>query len=60
MLSCTSIQIIGGDADVDHSQPIGEDAAKILGGIYPSHPPWVSAPLKVANGKVSVVSFTSW
>ena len=36
------IQIIGGDADVDHSQTIGGDTAKLLGKIYP---PLVSAPL---------------
>ena len=35
-------QIIGGDADVDHTQIIGRDTVKLLGGIYP---PWVSAPL---------------
>ena len=31
-----------GDADVDHSQTIGGDTAKLLEGIYP---PIVSAPL---------------
>ena len=36
-LRCTLIQIIGGNADVDHSQTIG--------GIYSPHPPLVSAPL---------------
>ena len=35
-------QIIGGDADEDHTQIIGGDAVKLLGG-YP--PPRVSAPL---------------
>ena len=30
-LSCTPIQIIGGNADVDHSQTIGGDTAKLLG-----------------------------
>ena len=28
-------QISGGDADVDHTQIIGMDTAKLLGGIYP-------------------------
>ena len=42
-LRCTPIQIIGGDANVDHSQTIGGDTAKLLGGIYP--PSLVSAPL---------------
>ena len=41
-LRCTPIQILGGDADVDHSQTIGGDTAKLLGGIYL---PLVSAPL---------------
>ena len=36
-LRCTPIQIIGGDADVDHSQTIG--------GIYPPLPILVPAPL---------------
>ena len=35
-------QIIGEDADVDHTQIIGEDTVKLLGRIYP---PPVSAPL---------------
>ena len=35
-------QIIGGDADVDHTQIIGGDNVKLLGRIYP---PRVSAPL---------------
>ena len=35
-------QIIAGDADVDHTQTIGGDKAKLLGGIYL---PRVSAPL---------------
>ena len=35
-------KIIGGDADVDHSQTIGGDTAELLGVIYP---PLVSAPL---------------
>ena len=43
-LYSTPIQIIGGDADVDHSQTIGGDTAKLLGGYIP-HPPQVSAPL---------------
>ena len=38
-------QIIGGAADVDHTQTIGGDTVKLLRGIYPSHPPRVSAPL---------------
>ena len=39
-------QIIGGDADEDHTQIIGGDTVKLLRGIYPLHPPpRVSAPL---------------
>ena len=38
-LRCTPIQIIGrGDADVDHSQTIGGDTAKLLGGYIPPSP----------------------
>ena len=35
-------QIIGGDADVDHTQTIVGDTVKLLGGIYPS--PGFSTP----------------
>ena len=35
-------QIIGGDVDVDHTQIIGRDTIKLLGGMYP---PRVLAPL---------------
>ena len=38
------IQIIGGDADVDHTQIVGGDTVKLLGGYIP-HSPRVSAPL---------------
>ena len=31
-------QIIGGDADVDHTQIIGEDIVKLLGGYIPPLP----------------------
>ena len=37
-------QIIGVDADVDHTQTIGEDTVELLGGIYPPSPR-VSGPL---------------
>ena len=40
-LRCTpeSIYWGGGDADVDHTQTIGGDTAKLLGGIYSPIPP---------------------
>ena len=38
-------QIIGGDADEDHTQSIGGDAVKLLGGDISPHFPQVSAPL---------------
>ena len=38
------IKNIGGDADADHSQTIGGDTAKLLGGYIPPSPR-VSAPL---------------
>ena len=37
-------QIIGGDADEDHTQVVGRYTVKLLGGIYPP-PPLVLAPL---------------
>ena len=43
-LRCTPIQIIGGDADVNHSQTIVGDTAKLFWGYIPP-PPFVSAPL---------------
>ena len=36
-------QIIGGDADVDHTQIIGGDTVKLLGEISP-HPPGFRHP----------------
>ena len=39
-------QIIGGDADEDHSQIVGGYTVKLLGGTYP---PRVSAPLDTKN-----------
>ena len=41
-------QIIGGDADVDHSQITGRDAVKLLGGYIPPSPR-TSAPLVVPH-----------
>ena len=43
-------QIIGGDADEDHTQIIGGDTVKLLGGYIPP----VSAPLFVPPGKFSL------
>ena len=40
-------QIIGGNADVDHTQTIGGDAVKLLREIYPPIPPRISAPLPI-------------
>ena len=39
-------QIIGGDADEDHTQIVGGDTVKLLGGYIP---PRVSAPLAVGQ-----------
>ena len=41
-------QIIGGNADEDHTQIVGGYTVKSLKGIYSPHPPLVSAPLTVA------------
>ena len=40
----TRVKLLGGDADEDHTQIIGRDTVKLLGGYIP-HPPRVSAPL---------------
>ena len=37
-------QIFGGDADEDHTQIIGGDKVKLLGGIYPPIPPGFGTP----------------
>ena len=37
-------QIIGGDVDVDHTQTIGRDTIKLMGGIYPPIPPGFGTP----------------
>ena len=37
-------QIIGGDADVDHTQIIGGDTVKLLGRIHPPIPPGFRHP----------------
>ena len=37
-------QIIGGDADVDQSQIIGEDAVKLFGEYIPPSPPGFGTP----------------
>ena len=37
-------QIIGGDADEDHTQIIDGDTVKLLGGIYPPIPPGFRHP----------------
>ena len=41
-------QIIGGNADVDHTQIIGGDTAKLLGGYIPPSPR-VLAPLPASK-----------
>ena len=41
-------QIIGGNADVDHTQTIGGDTVKLLGGCIPLIPS-VSAPLHIGD-----------
>ena len=38
------IQIIGGDADVDHTQIIGGDTVKLLGEYIPPSPPGFGTP----------------
>ena len=48
-------QIIGGDADVDHTQTIGGDTVKLLGGIYP--PPGFGTPGYYCISLISLKSY---
>ena len=50
--ACAQMQIVGRDADEDHTQIIGGDTIKLLGG-YISPSPLVSAPLHVGREKGS-------
>ena len=43
-LRCTPKSNYWGDADVDHTQIIGEDTVKLLEGIYPPIPPAFRLP----------------
>ena len=58
-LRCTLESNYWGDADVDHTQTIGGDTVKLLGGIYPPHPPRVLAPLLLVKVHVLFVCFCS-
>ena len=40
----TRVKLLGGDADVDHTQTIGGDTAKLLGSIYPPISPGFRHP----------------
>ena len=42
-------QIIGGDADVDHTQTIGGDTAKLLVGYIPPSPPGFGTPVQTVS-----------
>ena len=53
-LRCTPESNYWGDADVGHTQTIGGDTVKLLGGIYP---PRVSAPLHIAIRMVANTIF---
>ena len=57
-LSCTPFQIIGGDTEVNHSQTIGGDTAKLLGEIYPPissafRHHWYQIKFLCVSGKIS-------
>ena len=45
-------QIIGGDADVDHTQTIGGDTVKLLGGYIPPgfRHPWLRLLIMLLSG----------
>ena len=55
-LRCTPESNYWGDADVDHTQTIGGDTVKLLGGIYLPHPPRVSAPLVVLISNLILIN----
>ena len=48
----TRVKLLGGDADVDHTQTIGGVAVKLLGGYILPSPPRVSASLVASNVKI--------
>ena len=43
----TRVKLLGGDADVDHTQVIGGNTVKLLGGMYFPIPPGFSTPVCV-------------
>ena len=45
-------QIIGGDADEDHTQIIGGGYSQIIGGIYPPFPPGFGTPAYTSTNKL--------
>ena len=46
----TRVKLLGENADEDHTQIIGGDAVKLLGGIYPLIPPGFRHPLPYVMG----------
>ena len=53
-------KIIGGDADVDHTQTIGGDTVKLMGDIlYIPHPPRVLAPLRAVTNDLPLNQFSA-
>ena len=50
-------QIFGGDADEDHTQIIGKDTVKLLGGYFPPSPPGLGTP--AARAVLKALVFTS-
>ena len=52
-------QIIGRDADVDHTQIIGGDTVKLLGGDISPNPARVSAPLSVRISTLGYIELES-
>ena len=51
-LRCTPASNYRGDADVDHTQTIGGNTVKLLGGCIPPYPR-VSAPLPVSRSQAA-------
>ena len=49
-LRCTPESNYWGDADVDHTQTIGGDTVKLLGGYIPPSPPGFGTPAATYGG----------
>ena len=53
----TRAKLLGGDADVDHTQNIGGDTVKLLGGYIPPSPPRFQHPCLSVHNFVIQITF---